>query len=192
MEKRLIVATANAGKAREFKEMLPMFEVRCFKDLGADCNMEETGATFYENALLKARAAAELFPEDYVLADDSGLEVDALGGAPGVFTARYAGEGASDRENIAKLLSALEGKADRSARFVCQLVLLSPDGAITAVRGESEGEILPAPPGAGGFGYDPVFFSKDLQKGFGECTDAEKNSVSHRGRAIGRLLEILR
>lgn len=166
MEKRLIVATANAGKAREFKEMLPMFEVRCFKDLGADCNVEETGATFYENALLKARAAAELFPEDYVLADDSGLEVDApRRRAPGVFTARYAGEGASDRENIAKLLSALEGKADRSARFVCQLVLLSPDGAITAVRGESEGEILPAPRGAGGSATTPCFSVKICKRG---------------------------
>ncbi|PWM71476.1 MAG: non-canonical purine NTP pyrophosphatase, RdgB/HAM1 family [Bacillota bacterium] len=191
MAKRLIVATLNAGKAREFKAMLPMFEVRCFKDLGVDCDVEETGKTFYENALLKARAAAKLFFNDYVLADDSGLEVDALGGAPGVYTARYAGEGASDGENIAKLLSALNGCADRTARFVCQLVLLAPDGEIIAVRGESEGEILREIRGAGGFGYDPVFFSRDLQKGFGECTDEEKNSVSHRGRALKKLLDKL-
>lgn len=184
---RLIVATGNRGKAREFKEMLPMFDVVCLKDVGAACDVEETGETFYENALIKARAAAELFPEDYVLADDSGLEVDALGGAPGVHTARYAGENATDAENIAKLLAALEGKKERSARFVCQLVLLSPDGRIMTARGESEGEILPAVRGKGGFGYDPVFFSRDLQKGFGECTAEEKNSVSHRGRALEKL-----
>ena len=192
MAQRLIVATANAGKAREFKKMLPAFDVCCFADLGVHCDVEETGTTFYENALIKAKAAAELFPHDFVLADDSGLEVDALGGAPGVYTARYAGEGASDDENIAKLLIALNGEENRRARIVCRLVLLSPDGKITSVQGESEGRILYEKRGEDGFGYDPVFFSEDLKKGFGECSEEEKNTVSHRGRALRKLMEILR
>ena len=115
-----------------------------------------------------------------------------LGGAPGVYTARYAGEGASDDENIAKLLIALNGEENRRARFVCRLVLLSPDGKITSVQGESEGRILYEKRGEDGFGYDPVFFSEDLKKGFGECSEEEKNTVSHRGRALRKLMEILR
>ena len=192
MAQRLIVATANAGKAREFKKMLPAFDVCCFADLGVHCDVEETGTTFYENALIKAKAAAELFPHDFVLADDSGLEVDALGGAPCVYTARYAGEGESDDENIAKLLIALNGEENRHARFVCRLVLLSPDGKITSVQGESEGRILYEKRGEDGFGYDPVFFREDLKKGFGECSEEEKNTVRHRGRALRKLMEILR
>ena len=184
---RLIVATSNKGKKREFEEMLPEMNVVCFKDLGLSYEIEETGATFYDNALIKAD-----FPTDYVLADDSGLEVEALGGAPGVYTARYAGENATDDDNIDKLLSALGGKENRRARFVCSLVCIAPDGKIISAEGESRGEILQNRRGKGGFGYDPVFFSYDLQKGFGECTDEEKNSVSHRGRAIRNLLEKLR
>ena len=189
---RLIVATSNKGKKREFEEMLPEMNVVCFKDLGLSYEIEETGATFYDNALIKAERVKKDFPVDYVLADDSGLEVEALGGAPGVYTARYAGENATDNENIDKLLSALGGKENRRARFVCSLVCIAPDGKIISAEGESRGEILQNRRGKGGFGYDPVFFSYDLQKGFGECTDEEKNSVSHRGRAIRNLLEKLR
>lgn len=189
---RLIVATSNKGKKREFEEMLPEMNVVCFKDLGLSYEIEETGATFYDNALIKAERVKKDFPADYVLADDSGLEVEALGGAPGVYTARYAGENATDDENINKLLSALGGKDNRRARFVCSLVCIAPDGKIISAEGESRGEILQNRRGKGGFGYDPVFFSYDLQKGFGECTDEEKNSVSHRGRAIRNLLEKLR
>ena len=189
---RLIVATSNKGKKREFEEMLPEMNVICFKDLGLSYEIEETGATFYDNALIKAERVKKDFPVDYVLADDSGLEVEALGGAPGVYTARYAGENATDDENINKLLSALGGKDNRRARFVCSLVCIAPDGKIISAEGESRGEILQNRRGKGGFGYDPVFFSYDLQKGFGECTDEEKNSVSHRGRAIRNLLEKLR
>ena len=168
---RLIIATSNKGKKREFEEMLPDMRVLCFKDLGLSYDIEETGSTFFENALIKARRVKEDFPEDYVLADDSGLEVEALGGAPGVYTARYAGENATDGENIDKLLA-----------------LVTPAGEVISAHGESCGEILKARSGRGGFGYDPVFFSYDLQKGFGECTEEEKNSVSHRGRAIKELL----
>lgn len=189
---RLIVATSNKGKKREFEEMLPEMNVVCFKDLGLSYEIEETGATFYDNALIKAERVKKDFPADYVLADDSGLEVEALGGAPGVYTARYAGENATDDENINKLLSALGGKDNRRARFVCSLVCIAPDGKIISAEGESRGEILQNRRGKGGFGYDPVFFSYDLQKGFSECTDEEKNSVSHRGRAIRNLLEKLR
>ncbi len=189
---RLIVATSNKGKKREFEEMLPEMNVVCFKDLGLSYEIEETGATFYDNALIKAERVKKDFPTDYVLADDSGLEVEALGGAPGVYTARYAGENATDDDNIDKLLSALGGKENRRARFVCSLVCIAPDGKIISAEGESRGEILQNRRGKGGFGYDPVFFSYDLQKGFGECTDEEKNSVSHRGRAIRNLLEKLR
>ena len=189
---RLIVATSNKGKKREFEEMLPEMNVVCFKDLGLSYEIEETGATFYDNALIKAERVKKDFPTDYVLADDSGLEVEALGGAPGVYTARYAGENATDDDNIDKLLSALGGKENRRARFVCSLVYIAPDGKIISAEGESRGEILQNRRGKGGFGYDPVFFSYDLQKGFGECTDEEKNSVSHRGRAIRNLLEKLR
>ncbi len=116
---RLIVATSNKGKKREFEEMLPEMNVVCFKDLGLSYEIEETGATFYDNALIKAERVKKDFPADYVLADDSGLEVEALGGAPGVYTARYAGENATDDENIDKLLFALGGKENRRARFVC-------------------------------------------------------------------------
>ena len=189
---RLIVATSNKGKKREFEEMLPEMNVVCFKDLGLSYEIEETGATFYDNALIKAERVKKDFPTDYVLADDSGLEVEALGGAPGVYTARYAGENATDDDNIDKLLSALGGKENRRARFLCSLVCIAPDGKIISAEGESRGEILQNRRGKGGFGYDPVFFSYDLQKGFGECTDEEKNSVSHRGRAIRNLLEKLR
>ena len=189
---RLIVATSNKGKKREFEEMLPEMNVVCFKDLGLSYEIEETGATFYDNALIKAERVKKDFPTDYVLADDSGLEVEALGGAPGVYTARYAGENATDDDNIDKLLSALGGKENRRARFVCSLVCIAPDGKIISAEGESRGEILQNRRGKGGFGYDPVFFSYDLQKGFGECTDEEKSSVSHRGRAIRNLLEKLR
>ena len=185
---RLIVATSNKGKKREFEEMLPNMQVVCFKELGLSYEIDETGETFYENALIKAERVKKDFPADYVLADDSGLEVEALGGAPGVHTARYAGDNATDDENIDKLLSALAGKENRRARFVCSLVCIAPDGTILSAEGESRGEILLERRGKGGFGYDPVFFSRDLQKGFGECSDEEKNSVSHRGRAIRKLL----
>lgn len=185
---RLIIATSNKSKKREFEEMLPDMRVLCFKDLGLSYDIEETGSTFFENALIKARRVKEDFPEDYVLADDSGLEVEALGGAPGVYTARYAGENATDGENIDKLLSALENAGNRRAKFVCSLALVTPAGEVISAHGESCGEILKERSGRGGFGYDPVFFSYDLQKGFGECTEEEKNSVSHRGRAIKELL----
>ena len=136
---RLIVATSNKGKKREFEEMLPEMNVVCFKDLGLSYEIEETGATFYDNALIKAERVKKDFPTDYVLADDSGLEVEALGGAPGVYTARYAGENATDDDNIDKLLSALGGKENRRARFVCSLVCIAPDGKIISAEGESRG-----------------------------------------------------
>lgn len=134
---RLIIATSNKGKKREFEEMLPGMRVLCFKDLGLSYDIEETGSTFFENALIKARRVKEDFPEDYVLADDSGLEVEALGGAPGVYTARYAGENATDGENIDKLLSALENAGNRRAKFVCSLALVTPAGEVISCTGKA-------------------------------------------------------
>ena len=155
---------------------------------------EETGPTFIENALIKARAAsaASGLP---ALADDSGVVVDALGGAPGVCSARYAGAGATDADNIAKLLESLEGVAapERSAAFVCVIACLrhARDPRPIVCEGVWEGRILDVPRGAGGFGYDPVFFVEALGRTAAELSRAEKNAVSHRGQALAQLLERL-
>lgn len=183
----LVLASGNAGKIREFAEMFPAFNVRGYKDFGLDFEIEETGKTFYENALIKAKTVSEALNLP-ALADDSGLCVESLHGAPGIFSARYAGDG-NDEHNIQKLLYDLRGEKNRRAKFVCSLVVCYPDGRIIAAEGETHGEILLEKDGENGFGYDPIFYSDDLKKSFGKATDTEKNSVSHRARAISALKE---
>lgn len=188
--KTLVLASGNKGKIAEIGEMLPEFSVIGYKDAGLDFEIEETGATFYENALIKAKAVSEALGLP-ALADDSGLCVNALSGAPGIFSARFAGDG-NDEHNIDKLLKELDGVKDRSAKFVCSLVLYYPDGKIISAEGETNGEILFERAGKNGFGYDPIFYSADLKKSLGEAPSKEKNSVSHRSRALKNLKEKLK
>ena len=189
---RVVVATKNKGKIKEISAILsPLgFDVVSQNDVGIDVEVEETGSTFQENAEIKARAVSMLC-SDCVIADDSGLCVDALDCAPGIYSARYAGEGASDSDKIKKLLSELENVEDRKAKFVSSIVFLYPDGRMITTVGEAEGRILKSPEGDGGFGYDPIFYSDELQKPFGVATEEEKNKVSHRAKALAKLYEIL-
>lgn len=155
---------------------------------------EETGATFYENALAKARFAQSIQPGRFAIGEDSGLEVDWLGGVPGIRSARYAGEDATDEENVAKLLGALAGVegTDRGAHYVSELVVLGPDGSEARGTGTLEGSIATQPRGSGGFGYDPVFVPDEGDgRTFAEMSDGEKNGLSHRARALRNLLSTL-
>ena len=189
---RVVLASSNPGKLAELSALLdPAGLCVVSQDVFGVEPPEETGLTFVENALIKARAAcaATGLP---ALADDSGVVVDALEGAPGVRSARYAG-GASDADNVAKLLEALEGVAppERGAAFVCAIVYLrhARDPCPIVCEGIWEGRILDAPRGAGGFGYDPVFFVETLGRTAAELSRAEKNAVSHRGQALAQLLD---
>lgn len=189
MEK-LVIATKNQGKLREFKKLLgDRFEVVSADQIGFFDDVEETGVTFEENSYIKAKAVFD-FCGMNALADDSGLKVDALSGAPGVYSARYAGEDTTDEKNYRLLLKNLEGEKNRAAHFETAITLITKDKVYKA-KGKTFGKILLVPVGEGGFGYDPVFFSDDLNKSFGEATMEEKNSVSHRYRAIVDLLSQL-
>lgn len=190
---RIVVATNNMGKVKEIKDVLePLgFEVIAQRDAGIEIDVEETGSTFDKNALLKARAVSMLC-DDYVMADDSGLCVDALDGRPGVHSARYAGEGATDAMKIEKLLGELDGAESRKAKFVTSMAFIFPDGREIITHGEVKGRILEAPEGENGFGYDPVFFCPELDKTFAIASGEEKNRVSHRGRALMALYEELK
>ena len=170
--------------------MLPEFEVVGYKDFGLDFEIEENGQTFYENALIKAKTVSETLNLP-ALADDSGICVDALNGAPGIYSARYAGDGI-DEHNNKLLLKNLEGEENRRAKFVCCMVFYKPNGEIITATGETHGSILYAPEGENGFGYDPLFFSDDLNKCMGVASAEEKNSISHRYRAIVGLKEKLK
>ncbi len=187
MKNRLIVATGNAHKLKEIAEIFTSFEVLPQKQMGFDGEVEENGATFLENARLKAQAAVKALGLP-VLADDSGLCVDALDGEPGVYSARYAGGHGDSKANRDKLLQNLEGIGNRRAHFACAVVLLYPDGREFFAEGRTEGKILEKEVGDGGFGYDCIFESDDLGKSFGVATAAEKNAVSHRFRALQALL----
>ena len=178
---KIIVASGNAHKMQEISEMLEGFELVSMREAGFDGDIEENGSTFKENAYIKAKFIAEKFNLP-ALADDSGLCVDALGGAPGVYSARYSGGG--DRENRKLLLKNLENAKSRTARFMSVICVYFPDGKTVYGEGACEGRILFEDTGNGGFGYDPIFFSNDLQKSFGQATAEEKNSVSHRFRAL--------
>ena len=191
---KLIVATNNAHKLKEIKSILggEFEEILSLKEAGAELKAEENGSTFEENAIIKARGAGA--SRMAVLAEDSGLCVEVLGGAPGVKSARYASEGeenADDASNRRKLLKEMEGKEERKAKFVCAVALLWGEELYTA-EGETEGRILTDERGERGFGYDSIFYSDELGKSFGEAEEEEKNGVSHRGRALKKLLEKLK
>jgi XTP/dITP diphosphohydrolase len=191
MMRQLLLATRNAHKTREFAEILGReFAVR---DLAAEAEtpiVEETGETFAENAILKALPISKRFPDLMVVADDSGLEVDALHGTPGIYSARYAGPGATDHENVTRLLSELRrsgGSPPFTARFRCVLALARRGELIETFEGVAEGTIVDAARGAAGFGYDPVFQPEGSRQTFAELMAEEKNRNSHRARAIGLL-----
>ena len=190
---KIIAATKNPGKIREIQKILGQlgFEVMSQATAGIDVDIEETGDTFEKNALIKARAVA-MMCDNPVLADNSGLCVEALGGKPGIYSARYAGEGASDADKVNKLLSELDGVKNRRAKFVTSAAFIFPDGREITVSGEVHGTILTEALGENGFGYDPVFYSDELKKTFAEASDDEKNSVSHRSRALAALCEKLK
>ena len=181
---KIIAATKNKNKLREFGEILKEFQIISQEEAGVDIDVEETGTTFEENSRLKAEAIfnATGMP---AIADDSGLCVDALGGAPGVYSARYGGEGLDDEGRVELLLKNMEDIPDekRTARFVCAITMVSKD-AVIAARGECEGVIAHAPQGENGFGYDPVFYMKEYGKTTAQMSPDEKNAVSHRGKAL--------
>ncbi len=187
-KKKLIVATGNAHKLREIAEIFTDFEVISQKQMGFDGDVAETGTTFMENALIKARAAAEALGLP-ALADDSGICVDALGGEPGIFSARYSGEHGDDKANRTLLLKNLEGVENRNAHFISAVALVYPDGKQITAEGYTYGKILTEEVGDGGFGYDCIFESDDLKKSFGVATAEEKNTVSHRFRSLQALLK---
>jgi len=191
---KLVLATSNAGKVREMASYLADlgFEVVSLAQLGVE-QAAETGATFRENAELKAVSAARRTGH-WALAEDSGLEVDALGGAPGVFSARYAGESATDEANNRKLLEALHDVefARRTARFKTVMVLASPEGDVWVSEGTCEGYIATEPRGSGGFGYDPLFWVPELGKCFAELSAEEKGQISHRGRALRAMTQLIK
>lgn len=193
---KVVLATGNAGKVRELADLLNNFglDIVAQTTLGVE-SAEETGLTFIENAILKARHAARATGLP-AIADDSGLAVDALGGAPGIYSARYAGEEASDRQNLEKLLDAMKTVPDdqRTARFHCVLVYLrhADDPTPLVCHGSWEGRITRAPAGDGGFGYDPVFFVPSEGKTAAQLTRDEKRAISHRGQALKLLLEAMR
>jgi len=193
---KIVLATGNPGKVGEFAAVLAGFPFEIVpQSLFGTPEVEETGLTFVENALLKARHAAQHTGLP-ALADDSGLVVDALGGAPGIYSARYAGAGAGDQANMDKLLQALAGvsAAQRTGRFVCALVLLHHPADPTPLicQASWEGMILTEPRGRHGFGYDPVFFVPDQNRTSAELDPASKNRLSHRGRALAELVRLLK
>ena len=188
---KLVVASGNLGKIKEIAEILKgKYEVVSMKDAGFDGDVEEDGETFFENALKKAKTVSSAL-NCSALADDSGLTVDALGGAPGVYSARYGGKHGDDLKNRKKLLKNLKGETDRKAQFKTCVVLYNPNGEYITGYGETTGVIGEEEVGENGFGYDSVFISDDLGKTFAEATDEEKNSVSHRFRALSDLIKKL-
>lgn len=184
---KIVLASRNAHKIREIKEILSAaagyeLEILSLDDIGIVGDIEENGNSFEENAQIKASLPASM---GYIgIADDSGLSVDALDGAPGIYSARYAGEPCNDQRNNQKLLANLSGITQRTAHFVSCVAAVRPDGKTLICRGECPGTILHAPMGNGGFGYDPLFWYEPLQKTFAQLTPEEKNSISHRARAL--------
>lgn len=187
IEKTIVLASNNQHKLKEFKEILTDYTILTLNDIGYDGEIEETGETFEENALIKAREIHRYLKEkglDYiVVAEDSGLCVNALNGEPGIHSARYAGIHGDDQRNREKLKKELEGK-NRDAYFICTIIVYYPNEEYKTFVGKTFGEITEQELGKKEFGYDCIFYSNDLKKTFGEATEEEKNSVSHRGRAI--------
>ena len=193
---KFLLASQNQNKVREFRtimeslrESIGEFELYSLRDIGSLDDVVEDGTTYEENAMIKAKAGAAL---GYItFADDSGLSVDALGGAPGIFSARYSGEHGNDEENNRLLLKNLENVDDRTARYVCAIACAFPNGEEFVVRGECEGVILREYRGKSGFGYDPLFYVPQLNKTFAEITLDEKNKLSHRGVATRLFIDEL-
>lgn len=197
--KKLIVASNNLKKIKEIKDILSKYpiEVISLKEAGINVDVEENGDTFIENAFIKANEIYKMVDNAMVLADDSGLTVDCLGGAPGVYSARFAGEHGNDKKNNEKLLSLLEGKVleERTGKFVCAIVLIIDLNNVIKVEGEIEGVILEEEKGKNGFGYDPLFYVSEYKTTFAEMDSKLKNSISHRAKALkkveGRIKEIM-
>ncbi len=189
---KLAIATNNAHKLEEIRAILgdSFDELLSLKDLGIDVDIEETGTTLEENSLLKARTICDICGMP-TLADDTGLMVDALDGAPGVYSARYAGEAHNDKANRLLLLKNLDGVENRRAHFATVITICYPNGDFITSNGRVEGSILHEERGSEGFGYDSLFYSDELKKTFAEASQQEKNSVSHRGRALTAMLEKL-
>jgi XTP/dITP diphosphohydrolase len=191
---KLLLATNNAGKVREFRTLLQgiPFELVTPKEIGINIEVEETGNSYRENASLKARALAKASGL-LALADDSGIEVDALNGEPGLHSARYAGENATDTERVNFLLNKIKDipQAKRTAHYYCVIAIANPDGEVTFVDGECKGIITFQPVGEKGFGYDPIFFFPELGKTMAELTPEVKNQISHRGKAAQKAIDIL-
>ena len=192
MAEKFVLATHNPGKLKEMSDILARFGVEVVSpgDLGITVDVEETGTTFAENAMLKAKAicAAAKLP---AIADDSGLCVDALNGGPGVYSARYGGEGLDDKGRYTLLLNSLRGQTTRAAHFTCSIACAFPNGDTLTAEGRCDGSIAFAPMGEGGFGYDPVFFVPEKAKTFGQLTAEEKSTISHRGKALKSFAEKL-
>ena len=196
--RKILFATGNEGKMREIRSILADTgaEVRSLKEAGISVQIAEDGTTFEENALIKARAVAAALEEKdcVVMADDSGLVIDALGGEPGIYSARYMGENTSyDRKN-ANLIARMEGISEekRTARFTCAIAAVLPDGREFTMQASIEGRIGYRPEGEGGFGYDPIFYVPGFGKTTAQMTAEEKNRVSHRGKALEQMKEVLR
>ncbi len=191
---KLIFATGNENKMREIREILAGrgYEILSMKEAGIDIDVEENGKTFSENALIKARAISKASGE-LVLADDSGLEIDALGGEPGIYSARYMGHDTSYTVKNNNLIERLEGVPDeeRTARFVCAMAAVFPDGREEVVVGTMEGRIGYEIAGENGFGYDPIFFLPEYGKTSAEISPEEKNAISHRGKALRAIADLL-
>ena len=191
---KIILASNNKNKIKEIKEMLPNMEVLSLNDIGFLDDIVEDGLTFSENALIKARATKVFINSKnikaWILSDDSGLCVKALNNEPGIYSARYAGNH-NDQANRDKLLNELKHKSNRDAFFMCSMALISPNGEEHIFNGKVEGKILDKETGSNGFGYDCLFYSTDLNKCFGLCSQQEKASVSHRGRALKQVVEFL-
>ncbi len=188
LDRPLVLATRNEGKISEFRSLVSDFgiEIKCLDDFGPIPDVEEDGETFEDNALKKARFTARVLGLPSI-ADDSGLMVQALGGVPGVRSARYAGDGATDNANNLKLLTAMNGVNDREATFMCVIAIAVPRGPALIYEGRCDGVITQRLTGEQGFGYDPLFFYPPLKKTFAQLSSEEKSRVSHRGRAIGEL-----
>lgn len=193
MKTKIVFATGNANKMREIREILgeDKYDIKSMKEAGVDCDIVEDGTTFEENSLIKSRAISKLVPDAIVLADDSGLEIDALNKEPGIYSARYLGEDTSYDVKNANLIQRLEGvaKEDRSARFVCAVSAVFPDGKEAVVRGTIEGYIGYEPMGENGFGYDPIFYLWDKDVSTASISPEEKNAISHRGKALRMIKE---
>ncbi len=193
---KIIFATGNENKMREIREIYGdlNYEILSMKEAGIDVDIVEDGETFEDNALIKAKAVANAFDgEAVVLADDSGLEVDALGGEPGVYSARYMGEDTPYSKKNQAIIERLNGveKADRTARFVCAIAAVFPDGHTAVKRGTIEGYIGWEPAGENGFGYDPIFYVDEYGCSTAQMTPEQKNAISHRGNALRMMKEEL-